>query len=281
MIALAREAVRRFSEDEGFLLASALSFGVVLCLAPFALIFFSAAGFLLESEEISEYVYDSATIFLPAYGRELAELFVLLTQQRAVTGLVGAISLAVFASHVFSLTRSVLNRAFRVRQPRGLVRTVALDVLSVLLVGAVVIVVALTTIVLVAVRDLAHSVLPLPRITGLGRVLSLVAVYALGATTLLLVYRTFPSTRVPRHAATVAAVTVTVLWELARLAFATYVHTSGVYGRFYGSFGILIAGLVWIYYSSAIFILGAELAAVLTERSRQRAVVSATNAAVR
>ena len=125
MIALVREVVRRFSEDEGLLLASALSFGVILCLAPFTLIFFSVAGFLLESAEISEYVYDSATIFLPAYGRELAELFVLLTQQRAVTGLVGAISLAVFASHVFSLTRSVLNRAFRVRQPRNELTTTA------------------------------------------------------------------------------------------------------------------------------------------------------------
>ena len=38
-----REVVRRFSEDEGFLLASALSFGVVLCLPPFTLIFFSFA----------------------------------------------------------------------------------------------------------------------------------------------------------------------------------------------------------------------------------------------
>jgi uncharacterized BrkB/YihY/UPF0761 family membrane protein len=29
-------------------------------------------------------------------------------------------------------------------------------------------------------------------------------------------------------------------------------------------------GLVWIYYSSAIFVLGAELAAVLTARVRRR-----------
>ena len=66
MIGLVREVVRRFAEDEGLLLASALSFGVVLCLAPFTLILFSAAGFLLESKEISEYVSGSANIILPA-----------------------------------------------------------------------------------------------------------------------------------------------------------------------------------------------------------------------
>ena len=65
MIALGREVVRRFSQDEGFLLASALSFGVVLCLAPFTLIFFSVAGFLLSSREIADYVSDSATDFEP------------------------------------------------------------------------------------------------------------------------------------------------------------------------------------------------------------------------
>ena len=267
MFRLVREVVRRFSEDEGFLLASALSFGVILCLAPFTLIFFSAAGFLLESGEISRYVTDSAIILVPAYGRELAAFLVVLTQERAVTGLVGAVSLAVFASHVFSLIRSVLNRAFRVQQERGIVRTVAFDVLWVLLVGGVVIVVVLVTIALAAVRHLAESVLPMPPITGLSRVLSIAGAYALGATTLCLVYRTFPSTRVAGQAAVVAAVTVTVLWELARMAFSTYVHTSGVYGRIYGSFGIWIASLVWLYYSSSIFILGAELAAVLTERT--------------
>jgi len=263
LIGLVREVIRRFAEDEGLLLASALSFGVVLCLAPFTLILFSAAGFLLESREISDYVSDSATIILPAYGRQLAEFLVVLTKERAVTGIVGAVSLAVFASQLFSLTRRVLNRAFRVREPRGLVHTFALDVLSVLLVGGVVIVMALVTMVLVAVRALAQSVLPLPPMSGLSRGLSVVVIYALATTTLILVYRTFPSTPVAGRAAAIAAVTVMALWEMARLAFATYMHTSGVYGRLYGSFGIWIAGLVWIYYSSSIFVLGAELAAVL------------------
>ncbi len=263
-----RHVVRRFSEDEGFLLASALSFGVVLCLPPFTLILFSFAGFLLESKEIADYVSDSATILLPAYGRQLGEFLVLLTKERAVTGIVGAVSLAIFASHVISLTRRVLNRAFRVTERQGLVRRFALDVISVLLVGGVVVVVVVATIVLVALRDLAQSVLPIPPIIGLHRALSYVTIYALATATLILVYRTFPSTRVAGRAATIAAVAVAVLWELARLAFSTYVHTSGVYGRFYGSFGIWIAGLVWIYYSCVIFVLGAELAAVLSRGVR-------------
>src|SRR5713101_43815 len=74
-----REVVRRFFQDERFLLASALSFDVILCLAPFTLILFSVAGFLLASSEITEYVLASATVVVTAYARQLAEFLVVLT----------------------------------------------------------------------------------------------------------------------------------------------------------------------------------------------------------
>lgn len=259
-----RQVVNRFFEDGGLLLASALSFGIVLCLAPLTLIIFSVAGFLLSSDEIATYVFDSASLFLPAYVGPLAEFLVLLTKQKAITGLVGAAGLAIFASNVFSLIRQVLNRSFRVRDPRGIITGFAFNVLLVLLVGAVVVVVALTIVLLVAVRDLARTILPFPPLAGLWRGLSLAAIYSLGTIMLFIVYRMFPDAPVRARVAAIAAVTVTVMWELARLAFSAYVQAFGVYGQIYGSFGIWIAGLVWIYYSSIIFVLGAELAAVLT-----------------
>jgi membrane protein len=63
-----------------------------------------------------------------------------------------------------------------------------------------------------------------------------------------------------------ATAAVVVLWIAARRAFGAYLALSGVYGKLYGSFGIGVAVLVWIYYSATIFIFGAELAAVVTER---------------
>ncbi|HLE43491.1 MAG TPA: hypothetical protein VJB36_05715, partial [Methylomirabilota bacterium] len=89
ILALPGEAValaRRFLADEGPLLASALAFAFVLCVAPLALILLSIAGFLLHSDEVAEYVFDAATLLLPAYGSELAELLQLLAKERAVSG---------------------------------------------------------------------------------------------------------------------------------------------------------------------------------------------------
>lgn len=60
-------------------MASALSFSALLCLAPLTLILFSVAGYLMESDRIAKYLFDAATLLIPAYGRELGEFFSFLT----------------------------------------------------------------------------------------------------------------------------------------------------------------------------------------------------------
>jgi uncharacterized integral membrane protein len=85
---------------------------------------------------------------------------------------------------------------------------------------------------------------------------------------LFFVYRTFPNTAVSTRAAMTTTLIVATLWEIARLAFATYLTSYGTYGKLYGSFGVVAATFAWIYYSAAIFVFGAGLTAVLSERYR-------------
>jgi membrane protein len=64
------------------------------------------------------------------------------------------------------------------------------------------------------------------------------------------------------------AITATILWFPATLAFGWYVTAVADYSRFYGSFAAGIATLVWLYLTSFSALLGAELNGVLF-RSRQ------------
>jgi membrane protein len=64
------------------------------------------------------------------------------------------------------------------------------------------------------------------------------------------------------------AITATILWFPATLAFGWYVTAVANYSRFYGSFAAGIATLVWLYITSFSALLGAELNGVLF-RSRQ------------
>jgi len=260
-----RRVVSRFNEDQGLLLAAALSFVLLLCLAPFALILFSIAGFLLESDEIAEHLFDAAMLLFPAYGYELAEFLTVLARERLVTGFLGGASWALFATQLFSLARTVLNRAFGVTARRGFLHGFVVDLFAVTIVGTL----AVAIIVGVALGDVAARLIPGAPLTAaaLRRLLALPLMYAAGLGLLFFVYRALPNTRVPARAAAIATLAVAIAWELARWAFAAYVGVFGTYGKLYGSFGFSVAALVWIYYSATIFVLGAELAALLTRRS--------------
>ena len=68
------------------------------------------------------------------------------------------------------------------------------------------------------------------------------------------------------------AITATLVWFPATLAFGWYVTRIANYSRFYGSFGAGIATLVWLYITSFSALLGAELNGVLF-RGRQNPVL--------
>jgi len=55
------------------------------------------------------------------------------------------------------------------------------------------------------------------------------------------------------------ALVASILWELAKQGFRFYFFHMVDLNQGYGSFGLLLALVFWVYYSCFIFILGAEI----------------------
>ena len=70
---------------------------------------------------------------------------------------------------------------------------------------------------------------------------------------------------------TPGAITATIVWFPATLAFGWYVTRVADYSMFYGSFGAGIATLVWLYITAFSALLGAELNGVLFRTRRNQA----------
>ena len=70
------------------------------------------------------------------------------------------------------------------------------------------------------------------------------------------------------------AITGTLLWFPATLAFGWYVTRIADYTMFYGSFGAGIATLIWLYITAVSVLLGAELNGALYRERRQRLSIS-------
>jgi membrane protein len=149
-----------------------------------------------------------------------------------------------------------LNVAYEQRETRGFVRLNALTLLFTL--GALIFMLAALS-----------AVVATPSILGffgfrqsLGW-LSLVrwpAMMALSVTALSVVYRYGPARhRVRWRWITWGGVAASVLWLVASMLFSWYVGSFGHYDRTYGSLGAVVAFMTWIWISTMIILLGAEL----------------------
>jgi membrane protein len=81
----------------------------------------------------------------------------------------------------------------------------------------------------------------------------------------LIYHHAVPRTQ-PWHSVIAGAVMATVAWFLATLAFSWYLTHVGEYSIVYGTFGVAIALMVWMYIISVIVLIGAEVNALLYPR---------------
>ncbi len=90
-------------------------------------------------------------------------------------------------------------------------------------------------------------------------VIGLIAAIIFSVALFFLLYRFVPNRRVSNLQALGAAVIAAILWEVAKQLFRWYVTSVGIYSEVYGPLGVLVALVMWIYYSAIVFVLGAEM----------------------
>ena len=81
-------------------------------------------------------------------------------------------------------------------------------------------------------------------------------------------YRYVPRRRPRMWTALVGAVLAGSLWEVAKQLFRLYIRNVGVYDQIYGPLGVLVAFVMFIYYSAIVFVFGAAYVASLDARRR-------------
>jgi membrane protein len=81
-------------------------------------------------------------------------------------------------------------------------------------------------------------------------------------------YRYVPRRRPRIFAALLGGVLTAVLWEIAKQLFRLYIRQVGVYDQIYGPLGVLVAFVMFVYYSAIVFVFGAAYVASLDSRRR-------------
>lgn len=268
MVGALRAAVRRFFAVDGAFLASGLAFSFLVCLIPLVLLGVSVVGFLLSSEQAAQEVVGHLIRNFPVYRQEIARALLAIVAHRHISGILGTVILVFFSTQLFSASRLVMHRVLGVRQAGGVLGDLARDALIVALLSIFLFLGTVATWVVEWIQTfvLEPAHVPTRWIAAGWIALSL----GISTSMLYLGYRYLPRRKGQPGAALAGALLASVLWEIAKRLFRLYIGNAGLYGQVYGPLGVLVAFVMFVYYTCVVFVLGACYVAALTTRRAGR-----------
>jgi len=258
--------------------AAALSYYFLFSIFPI-LLFFTALAHLVPVHHLVRQLMETVAVLLPAEAASLVRET--LRQVVTRTGRPGLVSLgaltAIWAGSAgMASVMTMLNVVYHVRDDRPWWRRRATAVL--LTVAFAVFLIGATLLLMLSTRiggAVARVVAPRAGLEGLGNAVTLVL--ALGGALLAfeLIYYLAPA-RARWHWLTPGSLTAAILWMATSLGLRLYVTSVAHYDIMYGSIGGIILLLLWLYLTSLVLLLGAEMNAAIEDAgARARVPASA------
>ena len=278
LVAIARGVWRKGEQDNIFFLAGAISFDVLVAFIPLVIAVVGIAGAILQLQQemqamLLRYLDQTipAAVNLP-YQRIINDL------ARNSTGIlsVGTLFFLWISTRLVGTLRVVLREIFDMSHGRGIVAGKLFDIRMVLTAGTLFAVNFLLTVGLRLGAEAASRVtgiqtgdVPfLSQATALWpQILAFITLWVM----FFLVYRYLPPRRIRVNTAAIAATFTAVMAEVLKYLFTFYVQNVAVFDEFWGNVATFVVLVLWIYYTSLVFILGGEVAQVVSmHRTRKR-----------
>lgn len=257
--------LKKFDEDNGFLLSSGITFNLLIALIPFILLLLALVGtYLYSDQEVLNHIRHYLEQVVPSLDPRIMRNILMVIHDRKIVGILGILGLIWTSTCVFSSLRTALNIVFQVEKGQGILRGTAIDLLMILLAG----ILHLASMFFTSVITYLECT-PLGDLLDMGPVIEFLLRYLIPFLftywMFFLIYKIIPNRKIHIKIALKAALFTSVLWEVAKQCFGWYVLQMGGFSLVYGSVSTLIIFVLWVYYSSAILILGGEISYFLEQ----------------
>lgn len=273
-----RKLFKRIDENHMYLAAGGIAYSILLSAIPFVLLVFSILGNLINPEtvEIQLKTLIDTMIPYPQYSDYTMKFIMTriteVIQYKTVTAYLGAFGLLFTSTWLFSSMRTTLNGIFGVSDHKNAFIALLRDFGMVLL---LVVLLAFSTFILPVLNVLttAAEYSAIFKAFELSEIIDIA--FSIGSVVILyilffLFYYLIPYENLGKRVPAVAAFWATLLWELAKSGFGYYVsHFLGA-GKLYGAFILIVVIIFWIFYSSILFVLGAEIGQLYRERQQEK-----------
>ena len=250
--------------------SSALSFQVVLCIIPTVFLIVWVLGTFLSRETLLRQLEVIITYALPQKfhsADEIRNLFLnrarRFAEHRRFFGIVGFVGFFWTALALVSTLRKTVFHILGIKIDRSFLRQTLYDLRMLLIAGFFLTTSTAVTTIFTGVREAAMQ-LPAGQMRLTFIKFGVPVLSALGLTFLLYfsIYRFLSFGKLKSASAAFGAFWAAILFELAKNIFAIYISRVGNLGQLYGTLEVIVGLLIWIFYSTSVFIFGVELSNV-------------------
>jgi membrane protein len=260
---LLKSAVNCFIEDEALTRGAAIAFYTATSLAPVLLIVIAIAGLVYGQEAAQGAITSQLGDLMGRQTAELLQTAVASAKSKSsgiLAAALGIVTLIVTASGVFGEMQAALNKVWKA-EPKGstvgrLVRARAKSLGLVAALGFLLMVSLAVSAALTAFENQINAAVQFGGV--LLSVLNVLVSLALIAFLFAAVFKVLPDCDLEWRDVVVGAIITALLFIAGKSLIGWYIGSSAVAST-YGAAGGLIVLLLWVYYTSQIFLFGAEL----------------------
>lgn len=270
-----RQTWKDISKKDLSLVAAGVTYYLLVALFPALAALISVYGLVENPAGMTKDVQSLSGLLPPSIVRlanaALRELISASSGSLGLGAIIG-IGIALFSGmRGMTSMMAALNIAYGQTETRGYVRFYA----TALLLTVLIITSGLIALMLVAGLPALLSgtgVRSPPRLISLAIEWSLLIVFVVSAVSV--IYRYGPAGRKPQwKLASFGIITATGLWLLGSILFSVYVHNFGRYSEVYGSLGLPLIILTWVWLSIFVVLFGAEINGQVERQARGDRIV--------
>ncbi len=261
----------RLDKNHVFLVSAGISFNILLYLIPLFLVAVYVVNLIFGTNTISTTLEEMAVKFLPPnentvqFIHSIIEEVNYIFSRSSVAGWIGIFGLFWLSSALFGSLRAALNTIFEIESPYLFLIYKLKDILITLILAVLILILSFIIPLISVVSSFFVDILP-DFLKWLFNGFNL-TIISLTYSFLLFyfIFRFVPNKKQSNEVIMTSTFMCIILVEISRHLFDWYVTTVSNYGRFYGTYAIIISIAVWVYYFSLIILLTAEFSKLFFE----------------
>ena len=261
----------RVSNHHVFLVAAGIAFNILIYIIPLLLVIVFAINFFFSVEQITMFLSHFLNEILPPGEQTEKILSTVITEitsifnESKIAGIIGICTLAWISSLLLGAVRSGLNMVYEQEDKKVFILYKLKDICFTFILAVMVLLTIYILPIIGLVQSMLNQIIP----DFIERYLNGATFYAITlAMTFLLfffIYQFVPNERIAKRNSLISALICVILVEISRRIFAFYIAGFASYGKFYGTYAIIVSMCVWLYYLTLILLFCAELSRLICE----------------